>query len=75
VLVWHDLLGLSAGHVPQFVKRYADLSDLIGSALSAYVSDVRAARFPETRHTYAMLPGEVELFRAELAGTSGRRGP
>jgi 3-methyl-2-oxobutanoate hydroxymethyltransferase len=75
VLVWHDLLGLSAGHVPQFVKRYADLSDLIGSALSAYVSDVRAARFPESRHTYAMLPGEVELFRAELAGTSGRRGP
>ena len=74
VLVWHDLLGLSTGHVPQFVKRYADLSDLIGAALSAYVADVRAARFPESRHTYAMLPGEVELFRAELAGMSGRRG-
>jgi 3-methyl-2-oxobutanoate hydroxymethyltransferase len=74
VLVWHDLLGLSTGHVPQFVKRYADLSDRIGAALSAYVADVRAARFPESQHTYAMLPGEVELFRAELAGTSGRRG-
>jgi 3-methyl-2-oxobutanoate hydroxymethyltransferase len=74
VLVWHDLLGLSTGHVPQFVKRYADLSDLIGAAMSAYVADVRAARFPESRHTYAMLPGEVELFRAELAGMSGRRG-
>ncbi len=74
VLVWHDLLGLSTGHVPQFVKRYADLSDRIGAALSAYVADVRAARFPESRHTYAMLPGEVELFRAELAGMSGRRG-
>jgi 3-methyl-2-oxobutanoate hydroxymethyltransferase len=74
VLVWHDLLGLSAGHVPQFVKRYADLADLIGAALSAYVADVRAARFPEGRHTYAMLPGEVELFQAELAGTSGQRG-
>jgi 3-methyl-2-oxobutanoate hydroxymethyltransferase len=74
VLVWHDLLGLSSGHVPQFVKRYADLSDVIGAALSAYVADVRAAKFPESRHTYAMLPGEVELFRAELAGMSGRRG-
>src|SRR5437899_3293315 len=50
VLVWHDLLGLSAGHVPQFVKRYVDLSDRIGAALSAYVADVRAARFPESRH-------------------------
>jgi 3-methyl-2-oxobutanoate hydroxymethyltransferase len=74
VLVWHDLLGLSTGHVPQFVKRYADLADLIAAALNAYVADVRAARFPESRHTYAMLPGEVELFRAELPGMSSRRG-
>jgi 3-methyl-2-oxobutanoate hydroxymethyltransferase len=74
VLVWHDLLGLSPGHVPQFVKQYADLTDLIGAALNAYVADVRAAKFPESRHTYAMLPGEVELFRAELAGMSGPRG-
>ena len=64
VLVWHDLLGLTTGHVPQFVKRYADLADLIAAALKAYVADVRAARFPESRHTYAMLPGEVELFQA-----------
>jgi 3-methyl-2-oxobutanoate hydroxymethyltransferase len=72
VLVWHDLLGLSPGHVPQFVKQYAGLADLIVSALNAYVADVRAAKFPESRHTYAMLPGEVELFRAELAGMSSR---
>jgi 3-methyl-2-oxobutanoate hydroxymethyltransferase len=74
VLVWHDLLGLSPGHVPQFVKRYADLSDVIGAALNAYVTDVRAVKFPESRHTYAMLPGEVEVFREELAGMSSRRG-
>jgi 3-methyl-2-oxobutanoate hydroxymethyltransferase len=72
VLVWHDLLGLTTGHVPQFVKRYADLADLIAAALKTYVADVRAARFPESRHTYAMLPGEVELFQAELAGISSR---
>jgi hypothetical protein len=36
------------------------------------VADVRAARFPESRHTYTMLPGEVELFQAELAGLSSR---
>jgi 3-methyl-2-oxobutanoate hydroxymethyltransferase len=74
VLVWHDLLGLSTGHVPQFVKRYADLADLIAAALNVYVADVRAARFPESRHTYAMLPGELDLFRADLPGMSSRRG-
>jgi 3-methyl-2-oxobutanoate hydroxymethyltransferase len=25
VLVWHDLLGLSTGHVAKFVQRFADL--------------------------------------------------
>ena len=38
VLVWHDLIGLSTGHVPQFVKRYADLADLIAAALNAETS-------------------------------------
>ena len=29
VLVWHDLLGLTSGHVPQFVKQYADLAAVV----------------------------------------------
>jgi 3-methyl-2-oxobutanoate hydroxymethyltransferase len=64
VLVWHDLLGISAGHVPQFVKRYADAGQVIAAGLAAYVADVRAARFPEERHTYAMIPGELERLDA-----------
>ena len=32
VLVWHDLLGLTTGHVPQFVKRYADLGGVASRA-------------------------------------------
>ena len=62
VLVWHDLLGLSAGHVARFVKRYAVLGDEILSALQHYVSDVRASRFPEAAHTYSMPKSELELF-------------
>ena len=63
VLVWHDLLGLSPGHVPQFVKRYAEAGDLILNALTAYVADVRAGAFPERRHTYAMPADELESFQ------------
>lgn len=65
VLVWHDLLGLSAGHVPQFVERYADAATLILDALKAYAADVRASRFPQDKHTYKMLAGERERFEAD----------
>lgn len=54
VLVWHDLLGLTEGHVPKFVKAYANLSVEIRRALETYVAEVRAGIFPDERHTYGM---------------------
>jgi 3-methyl-2-oxobutanoate hydroxymethyltransferase len=62
VLVYHDLLGLSEGHLPRFVKRYASLSREIRDALEHYVHDVRTGAFPEEQHTYAMADEERELF-------------
>jgi 3-methyl-2-oxobutanoate hydroxymethyltransferase len=64
ILVWHDLLGLSHGHVARFVKQYAMLGDEILAALEHYVADVRTARFPEHRHTYPMPGPELERFEA-----------
>jgi 3-methyl-2-oxobutanoate hydroxymethyltransferase len=62
ILVWHDLLGLSDGHVARFVKRYAAVRDEILVALKDYASDVRTSRFPEDRHTYSMPKAELDLF-------------
>lgn len=73
VLVWHDLLGLTAGPLPRFVKQYADLATVMRSALHAYVSDVRAGTFPEPQHTYAMSAQELELFESELAAGASSR--
>jgi 3-methyl-2-oxobutanoate hydroxymethyltransferase len=61
VLVYHDLLGLTEGHLPRFVKRYANLSREIRDALEAYVHDVRTGTFPEERHTYGMAEDELVL--------------
>jgi 3-methyl-2-oxobutanoate hydroxymethyltransferase len=47
VLVVHDLLGLTSGYVPSFVKQYADLKQVIPAAVSAYIDDVRGGRFPQ----------------------------
>jgi 3-methyl-2-oxobutanoate hydroxymethyltransferase len=71
VLVWHDLLGLSAGHVPKFVKQYANLGEQIAAALADYVRDVRHERFPAVEHTYAMPDAERARFEA-LAAVIGQ---
>jgi 3-methyl-2-oxobutanoate hydroxymethyltransferase len=67
VLVWHDLLGLYAGHTPRFVKRYAQLAEQIGEALSRYVADVRSGAFPEERHTYSLPEEELAGFAEALS--------
>jgi 3-methyl-2-oxobutanoate hydroxymethyltransferase len=66
VLVYHDLLGLTEGHLPRFVKRYANLSREIRDALEAYVRDVRSGTFPEEQHTYAMPKEELAEFESAL---------
>ena len=70
VLVWHDLMGLTNGQAPRFVKRYADIGAAMFAALEAYVSDVRAGRFPEDRHTYTMPEDELDSFEAEVMAAS-----
>jgi 3-methyl-2-oxobutanoate hydroxymethyltransferase len=65
VLVYHDLLGLSEGRAPRFVKRYANLADEIRHALTAYRDEVRSGAYPAHEHTYAMPKDELELFSAE----------
>jgi 3-methyl-2-oxobutanoate hydroxymethyltransferase len=67
VLVWHDLLGLSTGPVPRFVRRYATLGEETRRALEAYAADVRAGRFPDDPHTYSMPEDERRRFEASVA--------
>ncbi len=47
VLVWHDLLGLSARN-PPFAPAYANLRAVAFDAISRWVSDVRGGAFPES---------------------------
>lgn len=73
VLVWHDLLGLTTGHVPKFVKAYAALAQTIDQALRDYAADVRAGTFPEAVHTYAMPAEELQAFENTLCELERRR--
>src|SRR2546422_3186916 len=53
VLVLHDMLGLTTGKAPKFVKRYANLAEDIARAATAYSDDVRTGTFPGPEHEYS----------------------
>jgi 3-methyl-2-oxobutanoate hydroxymethyltransferase len=52
VLVVNDLLGLTGGYVPRFVKRYADLRGVIQDAATRYRDEVAGGEFPGPGQTY-----------------------
>ncbi len=52
ILVVHDMLGISKGFSPRFLRRYADLSSVINEAVSHYVTDVKLSDFPSEKEQY-----------------------
>jgi 3-methyl-2-oxobutanoate hydroxymethyltransferase len=61
VLVYHDLLGLEERRMPKFVRRYANLRETATTAVTTFVEDVRAGRFPSSDETYHMTDQMGEL--------------
>lgn len=52
VLVMHDMLGLNKSFSPRFLRRYANLSDQIESAVKQYIRDVKSGDFPSEAESY-----------------------
>ncbi len=52
ILVLHDLLGFDADFNPKFLKKYANLSDVIESALREYDHEVKSGIFPTAQHSF-----------------------
>jgi len=53
VLVFHDLLGITTGKAPKFVKRYANLADEMTRAVTRFAQEVGNGTFPGPEHEYA----------------------
>jgi 3-methyl-2-oxobutanoate hydroxymethyltransferase len=56
ILVTEDMLGLSGERVPKFVKRYTNLEEVMRQAVQRYADEVRAGKFPEPQHCFAVKP-------------------
>jgi 3-methyl-2-oxobutanoate hydroxymethyltransferase len=66
VLVFHDLLGITTGHMAKFVKRYAEVHETMVEAVGRYGEEVRSRHFPEPDHVYSVEPAELDEFRRYL---------
>ena len=52
VLVIYDLLGMDKSFKPKFVKRFAELHDVITGAIGDYIGEVRSGAFPDAAHSF-----------------------
>ena len=52
VLVIHDMLGINKGFSPRFLRRYADLHELMTGAVQQYIKDVKECDFPSEKEQY-----------------------
>jgi 3-methyl-2-oxobutanoate hydroxymethyltransferase len=66
VLICGDTLGMFEAFTPKFVKKYANLSEAIEKAFREYIEDVKTGKFPEEKHCYRMVEGELEKLDALL---------
>jgi len=53
VLVINDLIGLTGGKPPKFVKRYADVRAIISDAVKTYADEVTRGEYPDEQHSYS----------------------
>jgi 3-methyl-2-oxobutanoate hydroxymethyltransferase len=58
VLVIHDLVGLSFGKLPRFVRQYTDLQKIMTDSVSQFAEDVRSGSYPSDEESYG-LPAEA----------------
>ena len=52
VLVIHDMLGINKGFSPKFLRRYANLHDIMTEAVEHYIADVKSCDFPNQNEQY-----------------------
>ncbi len=60
VLVYQDMLGMFSDFTPKFVKRYANIGEMMTNAFRAYADDVKSGAFPGKEHTFAISDDVLE---------------
>ena len=67
VLVIHDLIGISAGFSPRFVRAYSDVEARIAAAAQAFRRDVESGAFPGEKEIFSLPPEALAELRRRIA--------
>ena len=54
VLVLHDLVGMTFGRQPRFVRQYANVRDVMTDAIQNWARDVRSGAYPADAESYGL---------------------
>ena len=68
LVIMHDLVGLFWEFKSKFVKRYCEAGQMIQSALTEYVNEVRDVKFPSQENFYEIKDEELEKLLGQGAG-------
>lgn len=60
VLVLHDLVGLSFGRLPRFVRQYANIREVMTDAVTKWMDDVKNGNYPNEQESYG-LPKDFDI--------------
>ncbi len=60
VLVLHDIVGLSFGRLPRFVRQYANIREVMTDAITNWMEDVKNGNYPSDKESYGM-PKDVDV--------------
>jgi 3-methyl-2-oxobutanoate hydroxymethyltransferase len=70
VLVLHDLVGMTFGRQPRFVRQYANVREVMTEAIKNWASDVKSGNYPNETETY----GLTEETKKELKLSDSAKG-
>lgn len=60
VLVYQDMLGMFSDYTPKFVKKYANVGEIMKTAFKEYIIEVKSSRFPAEENGYKISDDVIE---------------
>lgn len=72
VLVLHDLVGMTFGRQPRFVRQYANIRDVMTQAIQSWSADVRSGAYPNDQESYGLTEETLKELGQLNAGRSAK---
>lgn len=65
VLVLHDLVGMTFGRQPRFVRQYANLREVMTNAIQSWSADVKSGAYPNDQESYGLTKETLQEMEAK----------